>query len=148
MNDSKLKSLVTEAVELDRQTNLIDSKLKVIKALLTAEAKLRADDATKTEGGGTSVTFEGLDGCIARITKAGRTLKSSIKDADEDTAKIRKACNGFFARLFEQTLTFCPVKDFRDQAEDSLGKEAAAKLVKLMTNSGKTTVSFETKEIA
>lgn len=148
MNDSKLKALVAEAVALDREATKIDAKLKVIKALLTTEAKLRSEDATKTDGGGTSITLEGLDGCIARITKAGRTLRASIKDSDEDLNKIIKACNGYFVRLFEQTKTFVPVVDFREQAEDSLGKEAAAKLVKLVTNPGKTTVSFETKEVA
>jgi len=147
MNDSKLKALVARAVQLDRQINELGDELKLAKATLATEAELRADEAVATEGDGTSVTFEGNDGCIARVTVAGPTLKSSIKDDGKDTAKIKTACKGYFARLFEQTLTFRPVPNFREQAEDTLGKDAKA-LIKLVTNPGKTTVSFETKEIA
>lgn len=145
MNDSKLKLLVSEAVKLDRQIEQLSRELAAHKAALVAEAETRAEDATPTEGGGTSITFEGADGCIARVTTAGATLKSSIKPESRAIEKIKTAARSYFARLFNTELTYRPVDNFRSQADELLGKDAS-KLIKLVTNPGKTTVSFETKE--
>jgi hypothetical protein len=146
MTENKLRSLVAEAVELDRNIRDGQERLKSLKALLAAEAESRAEEATPTEGGGTSITFAGLDGCIARVTTAGAALKSSIKAEGRDIEKVRDAADRHFARLFETVLAYKPVDGFREQAASLLGAKDAAKLVKLCTVPGKTTVSFETKD--
>lgn len=146
MTDQKLKLLVAEAIELDRNINDGQERLKEIKALLATEAESRADEATATDGGGTSIEFAS-EGGVARVTTAGATLKSSVKAEGRDIEKIKAAADRHFSRLFETVLAYKPVENFRDEAASLLGPKAA-KLVKLVTNPGKTTVSFETKEKA
>ncbi len=148
MNDQKLSLLVAEAVELDRNIAEGQERLKSIKALLAQEAESRAEDATPTEGGGTSIEFTGRDGCIARVTTAGATLKASIKGEGRDIEKVREAADRHFPRLFQTVLSYKPVDNFRDEAAALLGAKDAAKLIKLCTTAGKVTVSFETKEAA
>lgn len=146
MTTSKIQSLVAEAVALDREISEKSERLKELKGLLASEAEARADEATPTDGGGASIVFEAPDGCIARVTTAGATLKSSIKGEGKDIAKIKDAADRHFLRLFEQTVSFRPIEGFREQAVSLLGAKEARVLIKLCTNPGKTTVSFETKE--
>lgn len=147
MNDQKLSLLVAEAVELDRNIAEGQERLKEIKTMLAQEAESRAEDAIPTEGGGTSITFAGRDGCIARVTTAGATLKATIKGEGRDIEKVRAAAGAYFKVLFEPQLAYKPCGDFREVAEHCLGAKDGAKLVKLCTNPGKVTVSFETKEV-
>jgi hypothetical protein len=147
MTNDKLKLLVTEAVRLDRQIAQLQEQLDARKAQLATEAETRSDEATPTDGGGLSITFEGVDGCVARITTAGPTLKASVKPTDKKIEKIKAAAKGLFPRLFETEVVYKPVASFRDQAKELLGKDAGA-LVKLLESKGKTTVSFETKDAA
>lgn len=146
MTENKIRALVTEAVLLDREIAEKQARLKEIKEHLTIEADTRADEATETEGGGASLTFEGADGCIARVTTAGATLKATIKGEGKDIEKVKAAADRHFARLFSPVLAYKPCENFRDEAAALLGAVEARKLVKLCTNPGKTTVSFETKD--
>lgn len=148
MTDQKIRSLVTEAVCLDREIAEKQARLKEIKEHLTIEADTRADEATPTDGGGASLVFEGADGCIARVTTAGATLKSSIKGEGKDIEKVKAAADRHFGRLFAPVLAYKPVENFRDEALALLGATDGRKLIKLCTNPGKTSVSFETKEAA
>lgn len=145
MTDQKLRSLIAQAVRLDRGIVQAQEKLKTLKAQLAAEAETRPELAVATEGGGTSITFEGTGGCIARVTTTSAALKSAFKSDDKKFPKIKEAAAGFFTRLFETEVVHKPVGGFRDAAAELLGKEAA-KLIRLCENPGKTTVSFETKD--
>jgi hypothetical protein len=147
MTNTKLSQLVAEAVCLDRSIRDQTERLKELKAALATEADSRADDATPTDGGGTSITFEGADGCYARVTTNGATLKSSIKAEGKDIEKVKAAAGLHFNRLFETVLAYSPVEGFRDQAASLLGRDAG-KLLKLCSSPGRTSVSFETKESA
>lgn len=148
MTSEKLKALVTRAVVLDRSIAQDQEELKVLKEQLAIEAASRAEQATATDGGGTSLSFEGADGCVARITTAGATLKSSVKAEGRDIEKVKAAADRHFSRLFETVLAYKPIAAFREEAISLLGPKDAGKLIKLCTNPGKTTVSFETKEAA
>lgn len=148
MNNDKLSQLVSSAVDLDREIAQLNEKLDVIKKQLVAEARTRQEQAVATDGGGKSVTMEGEDGCIARVTTAGATLKATLKIDAKDYTPIKIATRGLFARLFDSETVFKPVPKFREQATELLGEADAKKLVKLCTGKGKTTVSFETKEAA
>ena len=146
MTESKIQKLVTEAVALDREIHEKTEHLKLLKSQLADEAASRQEDATPTEGGGTSLVLDGCDGCIARITTAGASLKSSIKAEGRDIEKIKAVADRHFTRLFETVIGYRPVAGFRDEAVSLLGTKEAGKLLKLVTTPGKTTVSFETKE--
>lgn len=146
MTNTKLSALVAQAVALDREISEKSALLNDLKDQLSVEAESRCDESTPTEGGGTSITFEGGDGCIARVTTSGPALKSSIKAEGRDIEKVKPAAGRHFLRLFEQVLAYKPVANFREQAESLLGAKDAGKLIKLCTNPGKTSVSFETKE--
>jgi hypothetical protein len=148
MTDSKLKALVTEAVALDRELAEKTERLKELKEQLGQEAASRVEHAQPTEGGGKSLVLEGADGCIARVTTAGDTLKSSIKAEGRDIEKVKGAADRHFQRLFETVIAYKPIANFREEAASLLGAKDATKLVKLVTNPGKTTVAFETKESA
>lgn len=147
MTDQKLRTLIAQAVRLDRGIAQAQDKLKHLKAQIATEADSRAEEATKTEGGGSSITFEGAGGCIARVTTAGRTLKAAVKPSDKKFEQIKAAAAGFFTRLFETEIVHKPTADFRKLAGELLGA-SAGKLIKLCEQKGKTTVSFETKERA
>jgi hypothetical protein len=146
MNDTKLAHTIAQAVALDREIADKSEQLKQLKALLATEAESRAELATRTEGGGTSTELAGADGCIARVTVAGRTLKSSVKAEGKDIVKIKEAAGRAFTRLFETVIGYKPVAEFRERAVAELGAKDACKLIRLLETPGKTTVSFETKE--
>lgn len=146
MTENKIRALVTEAVCLDRDIAEKQARLKEIKEHLTIEADTRADEATETDGGGTSLIFDGADGCVARVTTAGATLKATIKGEGKDIEKVRAAAGTIFPKLFLPVLAYKPVENFRDEATALLGANEGRKLIKLCTNPGKTTVSFETKD--
>jgi hypothetical protein len=148
MTDSKLKLLVAQAVRLDRAIVRLQEKLKALKSQIAAEAETRKDEQVQTEGGGTSIVLEGAGGCIARVTESGRALKSSLKTDDKAFAKIKAAAGQWFTRLFTTEVVHKPIENFREQAMELLGESEGKKLIKLCENNGKTTVSFETKEIA
>lgn len=146
MTNEKLRNLVTTAVALDRDIAEKTTLLKELKEQIANEAESRAEDATPTDGGGTSLIFEGADGCIARVTTSAATLKSAIKQDDKKVEKIKDAARAFFNRLFTPEVVLKPVTDFRDQAVAYLGPKDAAKLIKLCENPGRTSVAFETKD--
>jgi hypothetical protein len=147
MNDSKLKLLVTEAVELDRAIAADLEILKELKSQLSAEAKARKSEATKTDGGGTSISFEGLDGCVCRVTKAAPGLKSSINSEQENFDEICALANGnHFAVLFVREISWALRSEFREKSKELLPDDVAKKLIKLCENPGKMSVSFETKK--
>ena len=58
MTDNILKSLVTEAVSLDREINEKTDRLKELRAELIAEARSRESELTSTNGGGSRVAPE------------------------------------------------------------------------------------------
>jgi len=147
MKESKLQNLVTEACELDRQISDMTEALKGMKAELVMEAETREEDQVATDGGGWSVTFDGLDGNICRVTKPGDALKPAIDGEGKAIEKIREASGVHFSRLFQQAPKWKLVPNFRDEASSLLGK-AAGKLIKLVSKSTTTSVSFETKDIA
>lgn len=146
MNDAKLKSLVTQAVRLDRQIADLEEALKTAKAQLVAEAQSRTDEHTNTENGGTSWTATGTDGCIARVTFPAPTLKSKIDGEGKAIEKIRAAAGRLFDKLFRPSVTYRPVDNFRDEAETLLGRDAG-KLVRLCQSESSPKVAFETKEV-
>lgn len=145
MNDTKLRSTVTRAVEIDRQIAELSDELKELKSDLVTEAALRPEDHTETPGGGSSCVFEGNDGCIARVTFPARKLKSSIPGEGGAISKIREASGKFFHALFAQVPAYKPVPGFREKAEDLLGKDAR-KLIKACESASSPAVAFETKE--
>jgi hypothetical protein len=148
MTSDKLKVLVTRAVVLDRSIARDQEELKALKEQLATEAESRSEDSTPTEGGGTSLVFEGADGSIARVTTAGATLKSSVKAEGRDIEKVKTAAGRHFSRLFETVLAYKPIASFRDETIALLGAKDGGKLIKLCETKGKTTVSFETKEVS
>jgi hypothetical protein len=148
MTNEKLRNLVTAAVSLDREIADKTDQLKLLKEQITAEAETRAEEATPTEGGGTSLIFEGADGCVARVTTTAASLKGAIKQDDKKLDKIKEAARAFFSRLFIPEVVLKPVTNFRDKAVNYLGPKDAAKLIKLCESAGRTSVSFETKEAA
>lgn len=147
MTDAKLKNLVAEAVVLDRQKAEIDKRLKKIKAQLIAEAEARDEDHVRTDGGGSSLRFDGADGCIATVSFPARSLKSSISGVGKTIDQIQKAAGRFFGQLFVQVPAWKPVVDFRLRADHYLGR-AAPKLIKLCETDSAARVSFETADKA
>lgn len=144
MTDKKLIQLVTEAVALDRQIKDLTIELKAKKEALTAEAEGRTEEQAATEGGGWSWEGRGEDGCIARVTAPGPTLKASIDGEGKTIEKIREAAGPHFGRLFLQAPKYKLVAGFRDEAASLLGR-TAARLLKLVTTESRPQVAFETK---
>jgi hypothetical protein len=148
MNPANLKIMVYEMIALDREITEKDAQLKQMKAELIEEAREQIKTAKETEGGGKSVTFEGLNGCIARVTFPADKLKDKIDGEAKGFPKIKESAGRFFARLFLPAVVFKPIDYFREEAVQMLGNVKAKKLIKLCTSKSSTTVSFETKESA
>ena len=146
MTDNILKSLVTEAVSLDREINEKTDRLKELKAELIAEARSRESELTSTNGGGSRWTAEGSDGCIARVTFPAPTLKANIDGEGQVIEKIKNLATGVFTRLFVATVNYRPVEKFREEASALLPKVDANKLIKLCQSASAPRVSFETTE--
>lgn len=147
MTEQKLKSLVAEAVRLDRQKEEIDTRLKELKATLVAEAEGREEEHVDTDGGGRSWTATGTDGCIARVTFPAPSLKSKIDGEGKPIEKIRAAAGRVFDKLFRPAVTYRPVDGFRAEAEKLLGRDAG-KLIRLCESETNPKVAFETREAA
>lgn len=147
MTDAKLKSMVTEAVRLDRQIREMDDELKELKVQLVAEATGREEEHVETDGGGRSWTSSGTDGCVARVTFPAPTLKSKVDGEGKAIDKIKAAAGKLFDKLFRPSVTYRPVDNFRAEAATLLGKDAG-KLIRLCQSESSPKVSFETKEAA
>jgi hypothetical protein len=146
MTDNILKSLVTEAVSLDREINEKTDRLKELKAKLVAEARSRESELASTDGGGRRWTAEGNDGCIARVTFPGPTLKAKIEEQGQVFEKIKNLATGVFARLFVPTVSYRPVEKFREEAAALLPKIDANRLINLCQSGSAPRVSFETTD--
>lgn len=151
MTTDALKKMVGMIIRLDRQISLRERHLKTLKAALTREARLRKAEHIKTDGGGWSWVVEGTGGNVARVTKHGDTLRSEIARDSDLFGEIVGLCvdhekPGKFKELFAECVSYIPIKGIRDEAKAVLGETKAEKLIHLITNSGKTTVSFETKK--
>jgi hypothetical protein len=147
MTTNKLRSLVAEAVSLDRQRAEIEARLGAIKNDLIAEARTREEEHTATDGGGWSWVAEGNDGCVARVTQEGPKLKATLT-TDKDVAKAKELAGGVFPQLFEPKVGYKLAAGFRQAAENLLGPKVAAKLVRAFSGPGSVKVSYETKEAA
>ena len=100
MTDNILKSLVTEAVSLDREINEKSDRLKELKAELVAEARSRESELASTDGGGRRWTAEGSDGCIARVTFPAPTLKAKHRSAKAKSSKKSRILLAAFSPAF------------------------------------------------
>lgn len=147
MTSNKLKTLVAEAVKLDREKSAIETRLAEIKEALITEARTRADEYTPTAAGGWSWVAVGHDGCIARVTQEGPKLKASIS-TDKDVDKAKALAGRGFGSLFDPRVSYRLTVGFREEAEAILGASEAKKLVKALTTAGATKVAYETKEVA
>lgn len=148
MNLNKITQKVTEAIALDREIAELTERLKAIKAELVKAADSDLMDKTVTDGGGWSVSFDGVDGSIARVTQPGQKLKASISGDSTNWEKI-KAMLGRDANVFFKPVTnFAPCADFRKLIAANYSTTDERKLLKLVESNSSPTVSFETKETA
>ena len=145
MTDNMLKSLVTEAVSLDREINEKTDRLKELKAELIAEARSREGELGSTDSGGRRWTAEGSDGCIVRVNFPAPTLKAKI-DEGMATEKIKKLAGQAFTSLFVPTISLRPIEKFREAATMLLPKTDSNRLIKLCQNASAPRVSFETAD--
>jgi len=147
MTNSKIQTLVTDAVKLDRQIAELSDHLKSLKEQIVTQAQARQEEAAPTEGGGTSLVFEGLDGCVARVNIPAPSLKSKLDSEGKSIAKVRQSAGVYFDKLFRPTLFYIPVESFRQEAITLMGRQASG-LIRLCETKTPPRVSFETKETA
>lgn len=144
MTDAKIKARVAEAVVLDRQRAEIEKRLKKIKAELIAEAEGRLEEHVETPGGGSSIRFEGADGCIATVSFPAPSLKSKIDGVGKTIAKVQEKAGRWFPELFIPVPAWKPIPDFRERAAECLGPVIARALISLCSSESSPRVSFET----
>jgi hypothetical protein len=145
-----LSALADEAIRIDREMARDQARLKAIKAVMTQQAELYKTERKPTEGGGWSWTVEGERG-VLRVTKAGETLRAEISESSDiwpDVVAIFREARKSVNDLFAPATTWKPLDDIRADADELLGRERAERLLDLITSTGKTTVSFETKRPA
>jgi len=146
MTNAQLKKLVNEAVTLHRDIVAQSERLKIMKADLVREARLRENDFTPTNNGGSRWTATGTDGCIARVNFPAPALLSHIDTEDETFDKILALAGESLDGLFDSVHYLKPVADFRDEVAAALPRRAAAQLIELCQVECSPRVSFETAE--
>jgi hypothetical protein len=146
MTTHKLRKLIDEAVELDRQIRDAEAALKDTKAKLMGEALTRPEEHVATAGGGWSWQYAGDSGAICRVTQEGDKLKSSVS-TEKDVAALKDAAGeAGFRALFVPAICYKPVARIREEAPALLDKPGLRKLWKVLTGKGRVTVGFETKK--
>lgn len=148
MTEQRIKLLVSEAVALDRELSEKSEHLKELKRAIVFEAQGHTDEHNPTEGGGSSWTAQGADGCVVRVSFPAPGLRAAVEGEGQAIEKIRSCAGRFFPQLFNQMPRYRPVENFRDEAERQLGPQAARKLIRLCEMESAPRVSFETKEKA
>lgn len=149
MTESKLKTLITEACDLDRQRVELEALLDEKRKLIVLEATGRPDEHTTTDGGGTSWTHDGADGNVVRVTFSGPKLKSTIDPEKPAAVKLLVRVDevpGSRDVLFVPEIKYRLVENFRDAVRDRYKPGAAAAIIRACETSGSTSVSFETKQ--
>ena len=146
MTNAQLKKLVNEAVTLHRDIVAQSERLKIMKADLVREARLRENDFTPTNNGGSRWTATGTDGCIARVNFPAPALLSHIDTEDETFDKILALAGESLEGLFDSVHYLKPIADFRDEVAAALPRRAAAQLIELCQVECSPRVSFETAE--
>ena len=147
MNKQEISELVNAAMNLDNEIAKKKDELKSMKAMLAWEATLRYEDGEAQPG--TSVTFEGIAGEVARVNFPSPALKSSIPYQGKLMEKITRLCDvqpGCFKELFIPVESVIPVEGFRDVARKELSPAGARKLIELCETKSAPRVSFETKD--
>jgi hypothetical protein len=145
MTDNMLRSLVTEAVSLDREINEKTDRLKELKAELVAEALSREGELALTDSGGTRWSAAGGDGCIVRVNVPAATLKARI-DEGKVTEKGKNLVCQAFTHLFVPIISFRHIEKFREAATMLLPKTDSNRLIKLCQSASAPRVSFETAD--
>ena len=145
MKANKLKTIVEEAVTLDRRIAEDTERLKELKRQLVLEATSRSEEQQIIPDGGKSIAFADDDGCVVRVTFPKPMLKAAINGEGRTIEKIRGAAGSVFNRLFLQAPKYRLADNFREEAVSLLGKEAR-QLIKLCTTNSPARVSFETKQ--
>jgi len=148
MTETKLKTIVREAVELDREIQRMAERLKELKSLLVKEACGREEDHEEADGGGTRWVAEGDNECIARVNFPAPTLKSKIDADSKDYAKLSERLGRLKEKLLQPVLAYRPVADFREQIQLHFSKPDARAIITLAETKSAPRVSFETKEKA
>lgn len=144
MTSSTLQTTVDKAILLDREIKERQELLKDLKSDLIEEANKRSTEHIATEGGGSSWTVTGSNGCIARVTFPADSLKSEVKGEGSAIEKIRKIAKNVFHLLFQPAIAYKPVPEFRKQAVTLLGEKDGRRLIRLLESDTSPRVNFET----
>jgi hypothetical protein len=147
MNDTKLRTLVDEAVNLDREITEKQDRLKEIKSTLVNEAESREDDLQPIGEDGRGITFAGHEGCVARVCFPSPALKSKINGETPAGAKVIERLGRFKDELLTPVLSYEPVSDFRERCRALFQPREAAKIIAACEGKSSPRVSFETKEV-
>lgn len=147
MTKQKLAGLVDEAIRLDRVVQESAERLKEIKADLVVEAQDRPDK-TDTDGGGWSVTFDGTDGSIARVTQPGAKMKATVDAETKAGAALKEKVGKLWNQLFQPVVKYKPVDGFRDLVDTLIGGAKARAIISAVTTESAPSVAFEVKEKA
>jgi hypothetical protein len=147
MTPAALQSLVTQAVELDREIHDLTDRLKLLKGELITEACARPDaERPATDGGGWSWTAPGKDGCVARVIAPAAKLRSTLDPDTKAHAKILARFGDAAKRLFTKRVVMVPVTEFRAAVEQEFPPAQAAKLIETCETDSNPRVEFETAE--
>lgn len=148
MTQSKLTTLIDEAIELGREIEERETRLKEIKSTIVAVAEASPEEHEVGDGGGTLWKAPASDGCECRVSFPVPSLKSSLKASDKALPKAKELAGKLFDTLFKPELVYKPADGFRDLCKQMLTTKSANALLKVCTSKTSPKVSFETKETA
>ena len=144
MNEARLKQLVADGIDAEREFKAAETRLKSIKRQLLAEAESRTDEHLPTDGGGASWIAVADDGSAARVTFPARKLKSAIDPKTKDGKSVIEKLATALDELFEKRTVYAPRDGFRAAVRRLFRKPEAEAIIKKCETDSQPSVAFET----
>lgn len=143
--NAEIKTLVSEAVLIDRNLHLLTHRLSQIKQQIIGAAASFPNAHQPTEGGGSSWIAEGHDGCIARVCFPGASLRPKVDPATPTGTKLLQKLGPKRDELLRPVVVYQPVNGFRDRVRALFGPAQSRQIIAACEAPSMPRVSFETK---
>ena len=146
--NSPLKTLVTEAVLIDRNLHRLSDRLRTLKQQIIAAAAISRRAHQRTRGGGSSWIAEGFDGCIARVSFPGASLRPQVDPGSTVGARLLEKLGARKDELLLPVLIYEPVEQFRERVRRLFEAAQSRQIIAACELPTPPRIAFETKAAA
>src|SRR5260221_3778890 len=127
--NTPVKTLVTEAVLVDRNLQLLTDRLQGLKRQIILAAAASRETHQPTNGGGSSWIAEGHDGCIARVSFPGAALRAKVDPGTPAGTRLLQKLGRRKDELLRPVLNYEPVDGFRERVRALFGPGQSRQII-------------------